>query len=261
MVEAIRPLGHTSLVEAVTEQLRQFIVNSGLSSGDRLSSETELMKQLGVSRPVLREAVNRLAAVGLLSVRHGSGTFVARREWLASCTKLAGSAMTIEPRELLQFVEFRRVLESYAARQAAQLATSEQIATLHQTLEESLAAAGHGTERAREADFRFHCLLVETGGNPLMRSMLELLHEFIMVSMARTQPPTLGDPESAAIHRAIVKAIRTRAPEAAERAVQAHMDLLTRRLEATPETETSPPPEAKRPPKRLPRKVPSGKRS
>ena len=245
MAGAIRLPERTPLVQAVTEQLRRLIVHGDLCSGDRLPSEAKLMKQLCVSRPVLREAISQLAAVGLLSVRHGSGTYVARREWLSSCTKLAGSAMAIEPRELLQFVEFRRVLESYAARKAAEVAEPEQVAVLEQTLDEALGAARQGSKRAMEADFRFHCMLVETGGNRLMRSLLELLHEFIMVSMMRTHPPATADPESAVIHRAIVKAIRDRSPEAAEQAVLAHMDLLAKRLEAAPGSEKSDTREAK----------------
>ena len=219
------------MVQAVTEKLRQFIVQNDLSSGDRLPSEAELMKQLRVSRAVLREAISRLAAIGLLSVRHGSGTYIAQREWLSSCTKLAGSAMTIEPRELLQFVEFRRVVESYAARNAAMTAQPEQVAELERTLEEALDVADQGSKRARDADFRFHCLIVEIGGNRLMCNLLALLQEVILEGMKRTQPTAMIDPESAVIHRNIVKAIRERSPEAAERAVLAHMDLLTERLQ------------------------------
>lgn len=239
MVGAVRPAERTSMVQAVTEKLRRFIVHSDLSSGDRLPSEAELLKQLRVSRPVLREAISRLAAIGLLSVRHGSGTFVAPREWLSSCVKMAGSAMTIEPRELLQFVEFRRVLESYAARNAAETATPEQIAGLEQTLEEALDVADQGSQGAMEADFRFHCMLVEIGGNRLMRGLLELLQEFIMVGMKRTQPAATIDSESAAIHRAIVKAIRSHSPKSAEDAVVAHMGLLAQRLEAASSNEDS----------------------
>lgn len=82
------------------------------------------------------------------------------------------------------------------------------------------------------ADFRFHCMLVEIGGNKLMRNVMELLQEFIMVSMMRAQPIVWVDPEGAGVHRAIMRAIRDRSPEAAEQAVHAHMDLLAKRLAA-----------------------------
>jgi len=240
MKTKLRSLDRVPLVDAVAERLRLMIVEGGFSSGDRLPSELELMKKWQVSRPVLREAVNRLAAVGLLTVRHGSGTFVAEREWLSTCTKLVGSSMAIGPRELLQFVEFRRVLESYAARKAALVAEPGQVEALSQALEEALGVAARRSPEAMEADFRFHCMLVEIGGNPLMRSLLELLHEFSMAGMKRTQPAAMSDPQGADIHRAIVKAIRDRSPGAAERAVHAHMDLLITRLEADSTEDLSP---------------------
>jgi DNA-binding FadR family transcriptional regulator len=86
-----------------------------------------------------------------------------------------------------------------------------------------------------------------------MRNLLELLHEFIMVSMMRTQPPTLVDPESASVHRAIVKAVRDHSPQAAEQAVLSHMDLVAKRLEAAAGAETPDAPRAVGRPKRAAR--------
>ena len=244
-MQKMHSLGRTPLVETVAGRLRELIVHGGFQAGDRLPSEVELVKQFQVSRPVLREAVNRLAAIGLLSVRHGSGTFVADREWLSSCVKLVGSSMAIEPRELLQFLEFRRVVEGYAARMAAAVASPSQVAVLEQLLEEALSIAPQGSSQAMQADFRFHCMLVEIGGNKLMRNVMELLQEFIMVSMMRAQPVVRVDPASAEVHRAIAKAIRDHSPEAAERAIHAHMDLLARRLAAA--TDSNQPPQGQRP--------------
>ena len=231
-MQKMHSLGRTPLVETVAGRIRELVVHGGFQAGDRLPSEVELVKQLQVSRPVLREAVSRLEAIGLLSVRHGSGTFVADREWLSSCVKLVGSSMAIEPRELLQFLEFRRVVEGYAARMAAAVASPSQVAVLEQLLEEALSIAPQGSSEAMLADFRFHCMLVEIGGNKLMRNVMELLQEFIMVSMMRAQPIVWVDPEGAGVHRAIMRAIRDRSPEAAEQAVHAHMDLLAKRLAA-----------------------------
>ena len=140
--------------------------------------------------------------------------------------------MAIEPRELLQFLEFRRVVEGYAARRAAAAAEPNQVAALDRLLEEALNMMPQGSSEAMLADFRFHCTLVEIGGNKLMRNVMELLQEFIMVSMMRAQPIVWVDPEGAGVHRAIMRAIRDRSPEAAEQAVYAHMDLLAKRLAA-----------------------------
>lgn len=255
----LRPLARVPLVETVTQHLRALILDGGFQAGDRLPSEAGLMRQLQVSRPVLREAVNRLAAIGLLSVRHGSGTYVAGREWLSSCTKLAGSSLVIGPKELLQFIEFRRVIESYAAPRAAKLITPEQEAELARLYERAVHLVPCSYEEGVEADLRFHTMLIEIGGNPLMRNIMELLHEFSLASMMRTQPGAMlsaaGSPEftsaSVEIHAAILSAIHSHSPEAAEQAIHAHMDLVVERLQQSErewpaEKPAPPPPRGKR---------------
>jgi GntR family transcriptional regulator, transcriptional repressor for pyruvate dehydrogenase complex len=226
------------LVETVAAHLRSLIVDGDFKAGDRLPSEAGLMQQLQVSRPVLREAVNRLAAIGLLSVRHGSGTYVAGREWLSSCTKLAGSSLVIGPQELLQFVEFRRVIESYAAPRAATLITPEQEAELERLFEKAVGITPRDFREGMEADLRFHGMLVEIGGNALMRNIMELLHEFALASMMRTQPGAMLNTENAQahtsasfkVHADIMAAMHEHSPEAAVRAINAHMDLVIERL-------------------------------
>lgn len=234
----LRPLNRVPLVESVAAHLRELIVGGGFQAGDRLPSEAGLMRQLQVSRPVLREAVNRLAAIGLLSVRHGSGTYVAGREWLSSCTKLAGSSLVIGPRELLQFVEFRRVIEAYAAPRAAELITPAQLTELERLFETAMHIRPCAFREGVEADLRFHGMLIEIGGNALMRNIMELLHEFALASMMRTQPSAMLSAEGAQehnslslrVHSNIMQAIRDRSPQAAEKAIHAHMDLVAERL-------------------------------
>ena len=72
---------------------------------------------------------------------------------------------------------------------------------------------------------------------PHTLDLLELLHEFILEGMKRTQPAAMIDPQSAAIHRGIVKGIRDRSPAAAEQAILAHMNLLAQRLHEAPDHE------------------------
>lgn len=237
----LRPLNRVPLVESVATHLRELIVDGGFRAGDRLPSEAGLMQQLQVSRPVLREAVNRLAAIGLLSVRHGSGTYVAGREWLSSCTRLAGSSLVIGPQELLQFVEFRRVIESYAAPRAAEMITPEQLKELERLYERAMRLVPCEPHEVIESDLRFHGMLIEIGGNPLMRSMMELLQEFALASMKRTEAGASWSPEqveahnqaSRQLHADIMNAVRARDPKAAEQAIHAHMDLVTERLKAS----------------------------
>jgi DNA-binding FadR family transcriptional regulator len=65
-----------SLAEAVVEYLKERIASQALQRGDKLPTESELMDTLGVSRTVIREAISRLQAGGLIETRHGIGSFM-----------------------------------------------------------------------------------------------------------------------------------------------------------------------------------------
>ncbi len=79
--------------------LREVIEKKGLQPGDRLPTEAELVASLEVSRPVLREAVSQLEALGLIQVKRGLGMFVGDRDSLAGCLKLVRTAVAVTPRK------------------------------------------------------------------------------------------------------------------------------------------------------------------
>lgn len=218
------------LVDAVTERLRQLIADGELRSGDRLPAEPELIHRLGVSRSVLREAIQRLQALGLVTVRHGSGTFVAAQDDLTACAKLVRTAMALSSAELVQFAELREAIEVFAARQACVRATVAEVTDLGLFCEE-LNRDTDDWEGTMERDFRFHLRLVALTGNTLMQSTLRMLQEFILEGMRRTKPKPSQMPTSRRYHRAIVEAIAHHDSAAAEAAIHAHMNLLIRRLQ------------------------------
>ena len=126
----LKTIPRVSLVETVVEKLRESIERGHLAGGDRLPTESELISQLGVSRTVLREAMIRLQAVGLVTIKRGVGTYVAEQDNLVKCARLARSAMAISSDELIRFVELREAIELHAARQAVRLATDKDLAKL-----------------------------------------------------------------------------------------------------------------------------------
>jgi GntR family transcriptional repressor for pyruvate dehydrogenase complex len=226
----IRPVGRPSLVDTVVERIREVIEQGRLKPGDRLPTEGALSRQLGVSRTVVREAVSQLETLGLLSVQRGRGTFVGTGSSLTSCVKLLRSALALSPRELSQFTEFRKALECYAARRAAERATPEDLAEL-QTLCEEMDRAGRDDLEAMQIDFQFHRRLMAVTGNELMGRVLEVVQEFALASMVKTTPQPRDREQSHRRHQAIVRAVRAGDPEAAEKAMQAHMEHTLRLLE------------------------------
>jgi len=238
----LRHIGTESLVDAVVLQLRQSIERSGLSSGDRLPSEPELVEQLGVSRTVLREAISRLQSIGLLVVKRGVGTYVADRDDLAKCVKLFRTTMAISSKDLAQFIELREAIECQAARQAALRGDAEDVAEL-ESLCRQMEDEDQDYHEAMRLDLKFHLKIVAGTGNKLMLNVLEVIQEFMLEGMLRTTPKPRQRLVSQRYHMAIVDALRGRDPDAAERAVREHMALLLRRLQESagqvPEETTS----------------------
>jgi DNA-binding FadR family transcriptional regulator len=219
----IRPVSRTSLVDTVVERLRALIERGELKAGDRLPTEAKLGQQLGVSRTVLREALGRLEYLGLVTIHRGRGMFVGDRGSVANCAKLLSSALTLAPKELLTFNEFREGIECLAARRAAERATAEDLAELESLCSEIGRPSCDGLEAMR-VDFQFHCRLMAITGNPLMESVLQMIQDFILASMVRTTPQPRDWEDSHLRHHAIVEAIRRRDPRAAEEAMHRHME-------------------------------------
>jgi DNA-binding FadR family transcriptional regulator len=219
----IKPVGRRSLVDTVVERIREVIEQGHLSAGDRLPTETELSEQLGVSRTVVREAVSQLESLGLLSVQRGRGMFVGTGNGLTNCVKMLRSALALSPKELVQFTEFRKAIECYAARRAAESATPEDLAEL-QTFCNQMDQEGREYLDAMRLDFQFHRKLMAITGNELMSGVLEVIQEFVLAAMVQTTPKPRDREGSHRRHLAIVRAIRAGNPDAAEKAMNAHME-------------------------------------
>jgi GntR family transcriptional repressor for pyruvate dehydrogenase complex len=220
-----KPVGRAaSLVDTVVEQVQHLISEGHLESGDRLPKEDELVTQLGVSRTVLREALSRLQATGLVTIQRGRGMFVAEPDGVASCARLLRNAMTLTGKDLAQFMEFRRIIEVQGARRAAELARPQDVAELRALVVEMNREDQDYLESVR-LDFKFHLRIAEISGNQLMHSALGVIQEFIMTAMVKTTPNPRDYDYSRKVHMDLADAIASGDPDVAEKAARAHMAL------------------------------------
>jgi GntR family transcriptional repressor for pyruvate dehydrogenase complex len=226
----LEPVARQSLVDVVAERIRDLIEREHLKAGDRLPGELQLVEQLRVSRPVLREAISRLESVGLISVRRGQGMFVGDRGNLSSCVQLVRTAMTIAPKDLTRFAELRTAIEVHAARLAAERATPEDIEALRSICTE-MDREDNSYEDAIRADFQFHRKIVEITGNEMMRNIMQVIHEFVMAGMVHTTPKPRNRSRSRLLHGAILDALQAHDPDRAEREMKAHMVSVHERLQ------------------------------
>lgn len=222
-------IGRNSLVDIAIERIQAILDQDQLRAGDRLPSEHELVEKLGVSRTVLREAIGRMEALGLVTVERGKGTFVGTQASLMNCTRLVRTAMSITPKDLQQLAEFRAALECQSARKAAEVATDEDLAELDRACA-VMDSEGLTREEAIKADFRFHRKICEITQNDVILSTLEVIQEFVIEGMLKTTTHPRNHGDSQRLHRRIVEAIRARDPSAAAAAMQIHMECVHKAL-------------------------------
>jgi GntR family transcriptional repressor for pyruvate dehydrogenase complex len=205
----------------VVARLEEAILSGRLAPGDRLPAERTLQAELGVSRSVVREAIGRLASMGLVRSVHGSGT----RVQAPSAGPLRAGYQRLLRRgefDLAHLAAVRLPLETSIAALAAQHRTDEQLARLDAT-QAVLGDSRSSFDAQVRADVEFHAILAEASGNPLFGVVLAPIQELLIESRRRT----LGRHGSALAHRhhaAILAAIRRRDPAGAERAMRGHLE-------------------------------------
>ncbi|MFI7635911.1 FadR/GntR family transcriptional regulator [Nonomuraea sp. NPDC049400] len=219
------------LADQVAAMLSEEIESGRLAEGDKLPTEVELVKQLGVSRTVVREAVSRLRSAGLVEPRQGRGVFVMpRRTRPLDLEAEVGDTMS----KVLQIVEVRHAIEGEAAYRAAIRATPADLARIRQALAAIDAAVAAGGDGVTE-DLAFHRSIAESTGNPVMAATVRYLGEVLRsgIRVTRANEARRRDFAEAVRqeHHAILAAIDARDAEAARAAAHLHMTHAAVRLQ------------------------------
>jgi GntR family transcriptional regulator, transcriptional repressor for pyruvate dehydrogenase complex len=190
-------------------------------AGTRLPTERQLTESLGVGRSTVREALNGLALIGVVEIRHGQGVFVAERTTALPTVFELG---TVEARQLH---EARAVIEVEVARLAALRRTPDQLAALEELLAGHLADLQAGRPPVVQAS-RFHLLLAEAADNAVLASVLRPYFRLMF-----ERGPALYETDSGYArweydqHRAILDAVSAGDPEQAAARMLAHVGAMS----------------------------------
>lgn len=211
----MEPLTRQTLPGRVLESLAGFVHEANLAVGDRLPPERDIAQQLGVSRALVREALQRWLALGYITRKNGRGTFLARP--IPRDAHLMVVHLGTDLQSLLATLEIRRALEPEAAALAARRATPAQVDHLRGLLagiEAAYAARGD----APDEDWAFHQAVYETSGNPLFSQIITTIHH----SFRRFWENPVQRPDFArrglVFHRDLIEAIAAGDPDAARAA-------------------------------------------
>lgn len=202
----IEPIKRTSLPEQVMERIKQYIMLHDLQPGVRLPGERELAKTLGVSRTVMREALQSLQAVGVLEIQPGNGIFVTPVNF-ENLTKHLGFAIQRQPHQMDHLVDARIIFERGVLELVAKNATSAEIDSLEEVVQKMEKSTSR--EEDFESDLEFHLRLVELTRNPILMEFTSLLTRFFREGQ---QALAVYDPKfsrkDAREHRKLIKAIK-----------------------------------------------------
>lgn len=224
------PLSH-SAANVIAEMI---FLQKRFLPGDRIPSETELAKEIGISRTSLREAVRLLIAKGVLEIRRGKGTFVTAAPSVTD--GLLGISMIEDHRLLVRdWFEFRLILEPAVARLATVRASAEEMDTIEHY--EQL-AANHldDSEIFDEADTRLHIAIAQATHNQVIERLVPFLQDSVAEARRRSRYMYKKTPDPVATnaivtHRQIVRYMRLGDFEGAGVAMAYHIKRATLDLE------------------------------
>ena len=225
--EIFSRIEHSRTADEVVQQIESLVLEGVLRVGDRLPGERDLARQFEVSRPILRDALKNLETRGLLTSRHGGGTYVADVigqvfarpviELFATHRKAAGD-----------YLEYRREIEGIAAEYAARRATPDDLALLDRIVARMREAHPSADMEAEAAiDVEFHQAIGECAHNIMLLHTLRSCYRLMSDGVLQSRMLVFNIPDASATlleqHLAIYEAVRSGNPAAARQAAMDHI--------------------------------------
>jgi GntR family transcriptional repressor for pyruvate dehydrogenase complex len=209
------------LRDQVADMLLEMISSGEYQAGDRLPPERILVEQIGVSRTVVREALNLLETRGLIRIEHGRGAVVSANGAHALQNNL-GFLLRMQPGALWELMEMRKALEVEVAGLAAERATAEDIATMRAKLDR-MREKINAPEGYVEADVGFHEMLARSARNRVILMMMEPIVDLLLASRRMTGSKEANAKRALRAHEAILKRVEAKDVEGARSEMRKHM--------------------------------------
>lgn len=223
----LQPIKPARVSDSIAAQLKAQIINGALKPGDRLPAERELVEQLKVSRPSVREALLKLEAQGLIYSRQGEGTFVLDA-LQASITNPLLNLVKDSPEALSDVMECRHGLEELAASYAAARATGMDRKIIRERFEALQDAhQQRDLELEAKADAAFHMAIADASHNValihLTQSLFDLLGDIVLNNWQKIYTMEESYQMIHSQHEEILEAILSGDPGRARHAAHEHL--------------------------------------
>jgi len=229
----VDPAARKQVADLVAERIERLIIDGIVKVGELLPSERRLCEKLGTSRSALREGLRVLRGLGIIETRHGQGSYVASLNADRDRSPLM-HLFNSQPRTLYDLLEVRAILESEAARLAAERGTSADFIMIRRRYEEMQAMQANTTESTLEeharADHAFHRAINDASHNPVLVHTLQSLSDLMLSSVLASVSNLYHRPASKRLidrhHARLYQAVTAREPEKACRVAREHINSL-----------------------------------
>ncbi|GAA5216678.1 pyruvate dehydrogenase complex transcriptional repressor PdhR [Corallincola platygyrae] len=224
---AFQKIKQPRIADVIVEQLEQMILEGSIKPGQKLLPERELAAQFEVSRPSLREAIQKLEARGLLVRRQGGGTFVAEK-LRDSVNEPLFELLAKNPEAQFDLLEFRLALEGIAAYYAAVRGTDADIEQLSHCCDAiNTAHQSDDLKLEAQAVMAFYERMAEASHNVVILQLVMAMKPLLLGNIEKNLTVLYGKEGVAptlAEHRAqVLEAILQRQPEQARQATLSHL--------------------------------------
>jgi GntR family transcriptional regulator, transcriptional repressor for pyruvate dehydrogenase complex len=211
----------TDRTRKVVNHIRALLEKGALQPGDRIPPERELARTLNISRASLRTGIGYLVAMGVMTVRHGVGTFI--KDGPAEFSKASVGLMSaLYGFHFWQMFEARLIIESSLAALAAERCKEEHHTALAEQVADMFACTDNPAEFLVH-DMLFHRIIAQASRNPILAALIETFTTAMYEKRRKTVERTSNLREMAEMHREIYRAIRAHNPVEARKQMEQHL--------------------------------------
>jgi len=221
---------HTKVSDEIVHQVKTIISEGKLKPGDRLPPERELIKEFGVSRPSLREALNTLVAVGFLEVK-GKRTFI-KSVASESMQNPLSLLIKADAKKIFDLIEVRKAIEVWGASLAAQRATEEDIKQLAGIIGEMKKAFEEGRSWEKQ-DADFHLGIAQATHNTIQIHIMSTIYDLLRESMVRVFRDRSKVKKLLDHHHRMFSAIKNHSPDKARERTLEHLNYVELEVKAS----------------------------
>jgi GntR family transcriptional repressor for pyruvate dehydrogenase complex len=221
-----KQIKNNKVYEQIIEQIRELIYEGELKRGDKLPSERQLKKDLGVSRASIREAFSALEMIGLIESRPGEGTFI-RDSFDEDIFNPLSLILLLNDNVAEELLELRRVLEIDCVKLAAERATEAEIEEMKSYIDDLLSSSGY-EEESIKADKMFHYTIARASGNKVLLFFMRSISEAMDFHIKNTRTKLVSKEETMSDfvkqHQQIFKALKAHDSKKAAAEMKNHLD-------------------------------------